>query len=235
MHKINRATAGAAFGIVLAAGLVPVAASAATASSDAPSIPGATAHGPIAGSSTNVYSIQGSTAQGDRDGNRLFVTGEATPEAQVTSSVTGGTLKIVDATGHVLCTGTATTARPNLYSCAFDPLVSGPQTITAAVVKKNGTYSTPGQAELDAYAATPTVESVARDGDDLVVEGHANRSAQVEASTDRREGLRPHRERRDPGEHPRPRPLRDERMGTRAGGARRRGRLRLGDARRRFG
>jgi hypothetical protein len=189
MHKIHRATAGAAFGIVLAAGLVPAAASVAAAASDVPSIPGATAHRPIVGSSTNVFTVQGATAQGERDGNRLFVTGEATPEAQVTSSVTGGKLKIVDSRGHVLCTGTATSARPNLYSCAFEPLVSGPQTITAAVVKKNGTYSTPGQAELDAYAATPTVESVTRDGDDLVVSGRTNLRAEVQASTDRRQVL----------------------------------------------
>lgn len=189
MHKIHRATAGAAFGIVLAAGLVPAAASVAAAASDVPSIPGATAHRPIVGSSTNVFTVQGATAQGERDGNRLFVTGEATPEAQVTSSVTGGKLKIVDSRGHVLCTGTATSARPNLYSCTFEPLVSGPQTITAAVVKKNGTYSTPGQAELDAYAATPTVESVTRDGDDLVATGHTNLRAEVQASTDRQQVL----------------------------------------------
>ncbi|WIB36432.1 hypothetical protein [Curtobacterium sp. MCJR17_043] len=129
--------------------------------------------------------MQGATAQGERDGNRLFVTGQATPEAQVTSSVTGGTLKIVDADGHVLCTGTATQARPNLYSCTLESLVSGPQTITASVVKKNGTYSMPGQAELDAYAATPTIDSVTRDGDDLVVTGHTNLRAEVQTSTDR--------------------------------------------------
>jgi hypothetical protein len=185
MRTIHRATAGAAFGLVLAATLVPSAASAATSTPDTPAIPGATASRPIVGSSTNVYTVQGATAQGEREGNRLFVTGQATPEAQVTSSVTGGTLKIVDADGHVLCTGTATSARPNLYSCTFEPLVSGPQTITASVVKKNGTYSTPGQAELDAYAATPTIDSVTRDGDDLVVTGHTNLRAEVQASTDR--------------------------------------------------
>ncbi|PZE91677.1 hypothetical protein [Curtobacterium sp. MCBD17_008] len=185
MRTIHRATAGAAFGLVLAATLVPSAASAATSPADTPSIPGATASRPIVGSTTNVYTVQGATAQGERDGNRLFVTGQATPEAQVTSSVTGGTLKIVDADGHVLCTGTATQARPNLYSCTLEPLVSGPQTITASVVKKNGTYSTPGQAELDAYAATPTIDTVTRDGDDLVVTGHTNLRAEVQTSTDR--------------------------------------------------
>ncbi|WIB15964.1 hypothetical protein DEJ34_02210 [Curtobacterium sp. MCPF17_050] len=185
MRTIHRATAGAAFGLVLAATLVPSAASAATSPADTPSIPGATASRPIVGSTTNVYTVQGATAQGERDGNRLFVTGQASPEARVTSSVTGGTLKIVDADGHVLCTGTATQARPNLYSCTLEPLVSGPQTITASVVKKNGTYSTPGQAELDAYAATPTIDTVTRDGDDLVVTGHTNLRAEVQASTDR--------------------------------------------------
>ncbi len=186
MRKIHRATAGAAFGLVLAAGFVPAIATAATATADVPSIPGATAERPIVDSRTSIYTVQGSTAQGDRDGNRLFVTGQATPEAQVTSSVTGGTLKIVDSAGHVLCIGTAKADRPNLYSCTFEPLVSGPQTITAAVVKKNGTYSTPTQAELDAYAATPTIDSVTRDGDDLEVVGHGNLRAGVEASTDRK-------------------------------------------------
>jgi hypothetical protein len=189
MRKIHRATAGAAFGLVLAAGFVPAIASATTSAPDVPSIPGASAERPIVDSSTSIYTVQGATAQGDRDGNRLFVTGEATPEAQVTSTVTGGTLKIVDASGHVLCIGTAKADRPNLYSCEFEPLVSGPQTITAAVVKKNGTYSTPSQAELDAYAATPTIDSVTRDGDDLVVVGHGNLRAGVEASIDRKSVL----------------------------------------------
>ncbi|PZF67041.1 hypothetical protein DEJ33_07240 [Curtobacterium sp. MCPF17_047] len=185
MRKINRATAGAAFGIVLAAGFVPAVASAATASSDAPAIPGATAERPITDSRTSIAKIQGVAAQDERNGNRLFVTSQATPEAQVTSTVANGTLKIVDASGNVLCIGSAAADRPNLYSCELEPLVSGPQTITAAVVKANGTYSTPTQAELDAYAATPTIESVTRDGDDLVVAGHTNREARVESSIDR--------------------------------------------------
>ncbi|PZE86204.1 hypothetical protein [Curtobacterium sp. MCBD17_032] len=193
MPTINRATAGAAFGLVLATGFVPAAASATTAAPDVPSIPGATAARPIVDSRTNVFRVQGATAAGERGGNRLFVTGQATPEAEVTSSVTGGTLEIVDAEGHVLCTGTATTARPNLYSCAFEPLVSGPQTITAAVVEENGTFSTPAQAELDAHAATPTIDAVERDGDDLVVAGTTNRRAAVQASTDRSSVLPPPR------------------------------------------
>ena len=183
MRKINRATAGAAFGIVLAAGFSPAIAS---ASSDVPAIPGASAERPITDSRTSIAEVQGASAQGERNGNRLFVTGQATPEARVTSTVTGGTLKIVDEGGHVLCTGSSVVDRPNLYTCDLEPLVSGPQTITASVVKKNGTYSTPTQAELDAYAATPTVESVVRDGDDLVVTGRANLKATVQSSVDRK-------------------------------------------------
>jgi len=183
MKSIIRTTSGAALGLALtAAGLVP--ATAAQAAPELPPIPGATAPQPIVGSSTYFSTVQGVEAQSDRDGLRVFATGETTPTVQVTSTVASGTLEVLDDDGDRLCTGSATPTLPNLYSCDLATLVSGPATITAAVVQADGSYSTPEQVALDAYIDTPTVESATRKGNTIGVRGTANRGATIQASLD---------------------------------------------------
>ena len=184
MRKITRAATGAALGLVLTSSGFVVA-TAANAASDLPAIPGATHERPIADSFTGINEIQGARSTGERDGLSVFEASRATPSVAVTSSVSKGSLKVVDQQGHLLCTGHNTPANQHLYTCDLAVLPSGPQVITAAVVKADGHHSAPDQAQLDAYAADPVVSSVDRKGDDLVVRGTANRDVRVEASLDR--------------------------------------------------
>ncbi|MDT0211540.1 hypothetical protein [Curtobacterium sp. BRD11] len=184
MRKITRAATGAALGLVLTSSGFVVA-TAANAAPDLPTIPGATHERPIADSFTGINEVQGARSTGERDGLSVFEASRATPSVAVTSSVSKGSLKVVDQQGHLLCTGHNTPANQHLYTCDLAVLPSGPQVITAAVVKADGYHSAPDQAQLDAYAADPVVSSVDRKGDDLVVRGTANRDVRVEASLDR--------------------------------------------------
>ncbi len=184
MRKITRAATGAALGLVLTSSGFVVA-TAANAAPDLPTIPGATHERPIADSFTGINEVQGARSTGERDGLSVFEASRATPSVAVTSSVSKGSLKVVDQQGHLLCTGHNTPANQHLYTCDLAVLPSGPQVITAAVVKADGHHSAPDQAQLDAYAADPVVSSVDRKGDDLVVRGTANRDVRVEASLDR--------------------------------------------------
>ncbi|MBP1301378.1 hypothetical protein [Curtobacterium sp. 1310] len=184
MRKITRAATGAALGLVLTSSGFVVA-TAASAAPDLPTIPGATHEQPIADSFTGINEVQGARSTGERDGLSVFEASRATPSVAVTSSVSKGSLKVVDQQGHLLCTGHNTPANQHLYTCDLAVLPSGPQVITAAVVKADGHHSAPDQAQLDAYAADPVVSSVDRKGDDLVVRGTANRDVRVEASLDR--------------------------------------------------
>ncbi len=186
MRKIARAAAGAALGLVLTSSGF-VAATAAHAGTDLPTIPGASAERPIPDSFTGFNEVQGAQSTSKRDDLRVFAADRPDPSVVVTSSVTHGRLKVVDQRGRLLCTGKSAPDNGHLYSCDLAAAPSGPQVITATVVKPNGHYSEPDQALLDAYAASPVVSSTERDGDDLVVHGTANRRIRVEASTDRKE------------------------------------------------
>ena len=184
MRTITRATTGAALGLVLTAGGLVPAAQASQSDAELPTIPGATAEAPIADSTTSVYKVQGATGGGSRDGLRLFATSQSSPAVQVTSTVEDGTLEVVDSDGDVLCEATSTDYRPNLYECDLVSVPSGPQVITAAVVRGDGSYSTPGQAALDAYIVAPTIDSVTRKGAGVAVSGTGNAGATIQLSFD---------------------------------------------------
>lgn len=186
MRKITRAAAGAALGLVLTSSGF-VAATAAHADTDLPAIPGASSERPIADSFTGFYEIQGAPSNSERDGLDVFEADRSHPSITVTSSVTKGRLKVVDQRGRLLCSGSSASDNAHLYSCDLAAIPSGPQVITAAVLKSNGHFSEPDQALLDAYAAAPVVTSTERKGDDLVLHGNANRGIRVEASLDRKE------------------------------------------------
>jgi hypothetical protein len=186
MRKITRAAAGTALGLVLTSSGF-VAATAAHADTDLPAIPGASAERPIPDSFTGFSEIQGAPSTSERDGLSVFGADRSNPSIAVTSSVTKGRLKVVDQRGRLLCSGSSAPANAHLYSCDLAAIPSGPQVITAAVVKPNGHYSEPDQALLDAYAAAPVVTATERKGDDLVLRGNANRGIRVEASLDRKE------------------------------------------------
>ncbi|WP_182046390.1 hypothetical protein [Curtobacterium sp. ME26] len=186
MRKITRAAAGTALGLVLTSSGF-VAATAAHADTDLPAIPGASAERPIPDSFTGFSEIQGAPSTSERDGLSVFGADRSNPSIAVTSSVTKGRLEVVDQRGRLLCSGSSAPANAHLYSCDLAAIPSGPQVITAAVVKPNGHYSEPDQALLDAYAAAPVVTATERKGDDLVLRGNANRGIRVEASLDRKE------------------------------------------------
>ncbi|OEI69031.1 hypothetical protein Cus16_1526 [Curtobacterium sp. ER1/6] len=164
-----------------------MAATAAHADTDLPAIPGASGERPIADSFTGFYEIQGAPSNSERDGLDVFEADRSHPSITVTSSVTKGRLKVVDQRGRLLCSGSSAADNAHLYSCDLAAIPSGPQVVTAAVLKSNGHFSEPDQALLDAYAAAPVVTSTEREGDDLVLHGNANRGIRVEGSLDRKE------------------------------------------------